>query len=97
MKNIVASIFLLLASVSASHAAVMWNYVETGGDVVGTFSGTLDLTGMTFGGTGVPGAVPSIGPATAFVFNHDGVSPIDLYFGLVNIPFGPGGITASSS
>jgi hypothetical protein len=51
MKKLLAAITAVAISASSTSAAVMWTFEETGGDVVGTLSGTLDISGFSgFGG-----------------------------------------------
>lgn len=72
--------FSLMAG--ASNAAALWTFDETGGDVVGTLSGSIDLTGMVYDRSGFTetsifpsaGSILSGGPAT------------DVYIGTITGP-----------
>ena len=80
----------------ASNAAVLFSFEEAGGDVVGSFSGALDLTGaehlflsFTSGGGAID---PSRAIATAF--GSDDVTGLDAYqLSFRPSSFGSGGYT----
>ena len=85
---ILASVFMALGSSSGS-AAALFAFQETGGGVVGTLSGGLDLTGAAPAGR--HGQTPGIIPQEAFVSTDasDGVS-LDGYLVSGPLQFGTG-------
>lgn len=50
-------------------ASVLWEFDQVGADVVGTFSGTLDLTGATLNFTGSQSTGGSIQPYDTLIYN----------------------------
>lgn len=76
---------------AGSQAAAVISIQEVGLDVVATGTGTLDLTGLAFGGTGSFGSF--IIPAPGFVIVGDPGVNADFYSGPLTGPasFGPGG------
>jgi len=77
-------IFLSLAAVGAlsagsAEASVLWTFTETGGDVVGTYSGSLDITGLAFWSSGF--TETSVNPFVASMLS--GATSTDVYSGLV--------------
>ena len=65
MKKSLASLIIALAFVSSAQGAVVVNAVETGGDVVFSYSGAIDQGGWTFlGPTMEP---PLLDPTRAYV------------------------------
>lgn len=86
---------LALAAADAS-AAVLFDFEEGGGDVVGRLSGSLDLTGAVPLGPGSPSlGDPGLVPLIGGLYNGNAVG--DWY--LISGPtyFGPGGPAAASS
>jgi hypothetical protein len=96
LSELVSVVALALAVGSQAEASVVIDISQTGGDVVATGSGTLDLTGLTFfesasvGGTGV--VVPFDGVA---IVGPDVIA--DVYVGATGpASFGPGFATFGS-
>lgn len=73
IKSAIAAGALCLSLAAAgAQAAVLWSFEETGDDVVGTLSGSLDLTGAEFlGSESVAGS--SIGPGIGWVVSMPGI------------------------
>jgi hypothetical protein len=85
---------LLVASTQDARAALILTMVESGGDVLVTGNGTVDLTGLTLQGSG--GAIAVMVP-TAGELTIGGAGSIDVYTGLSSPgSFGPGGFVLPS-
>lgn len=79
MKSAIAAGALCVSLMAgATQAAVLVAFEETGGDIVGTVSGSLDLTGATFITTDV-GTVAALAPTLA---GFAGIGTADTYTGL---------------
>jgi hypothetical protein len=78
-------------------AAVLWSFQETSSDVVGSFSGSLDLTGAS--GAGISNvSQPQMTPTLATIFSGaDFTLQVDLYQIVGPTSFGAGGTTLASS
>ena len=89
------SVFLALGTAFIGSSQVTVNIVESGSDVVATFSGKLDLTGLSYGGPRTSG--PIINPSTGeFVLGSNG--SFDVYSGASNYgPLGSGGLSSFAS
>jgi hypothetical protein len=98
MLRRLAATGLFFFATSAS-ASLLWSFEETGGDVVGTMSGSLVTTGLdliSFGKGGI-GIIPSSG---ILFSGPDGTGSGDGTAFLVSIgtnPFGAGGATFATS
>lgn len=95
MFNLLACIAFLAAQLTllpnAAHADVTATGAEVGGNVVFSYSGSVDLTGFTAAGTTAAGNF--VHPARAwFVSNPTGILPIALYTvsSVPAVPFGTG-------
>lgn len=94
-SGLAAAALCLTVAAGAANAVVMVSIEETGADVVATFEGTIDLTGLSFFGssTAVRDQVRPNIPIFFSIFNGwdaytiDGVAPV----------FGSGGATVSTS
>ena len=78
-------------------AAVLWSFEETGGGVVGMFSGSLDLTGATRAGISNV-SQSQMTPTIATIFSGaDFTLEVDLYELDGPVSFGTGSTTLASS
>lgn len=97
MKSLIAGTLSLIVCASSAQAAATMSFQEVGGNVVGTLSGSLNLSGMTF--------------TSGWISNAIGVSPVEGLFGTGAIgsmqdgyldqiaggAWGPGGVILASS
>ena len=74
MLILVCTLALAALAAPAAHATITFDFVETGGDVVGTLSGALDTSGLTSRPAGP--FDPGIGPASIL---SSGTGALDLY------------------
>ncbi len=96
-RVVVAAVVIGAVAAGRSEASLLVTVTESGGDVVFSGGGTLDLTGLSFlaSGSGQPGIKPStayfkLGPAS--------LTGEDVYFGVTSpSDFGTGGPTPASS
>ncbi|HET7409502.1 MAG TPA: hypothetical protein VFJ13_04825 [Paracoccaceae bacterium] len=100
MKTFTIAAGVLYVSLAAAdaRAAVLWSFEETGGGVVGTFSGSLDLTGATeiIGDSVIGFAL--IGPNTGTVLSGPAWSAgIDVFSASAPASIGTGNFTNASS
>ncbi|MCP5156689.1 MAG: hypothetical protein H6983_21105 [Ectothiorhodospiraceae bacterium] len=88
-----AAALTIFVGAAPSHAAVIFNASQSGPDVVFSFSGSLDLTGLsgpTFSCCSVSQINPQFGNFGTFFGDYD------RYTGLLTAPaFGTGGLTAT--
>ncbi len=88
-----------VAFAAPASAAVVVNFVETGAGVFGSFSGSLSLTGLTEGGTGIGESGEFIFPSLG-TFSIERATSLTIYDGsFTTAAYGPGGFafaTASS-
>ena len=82
---------------SAANAAVVINVVESGSDVIFSYTGQLDLQGLTLGVNLGYGPGGSINPSQGS-FNP-GNGSYDLYYGISSLltPYGSGSYTSATS
>lgn len=82
LKNlkILVAAAILLGGVSTSHASIIINIAQSGGDVVATGSGKINLTNVTFG-TYAPQFNPQTDPAGGIISLTDvsGLHDYDVY------------------
>ena len=97
MRRLALTIAVLAAlGISGAHAEYIVNFAQVGNNVVATGSGTLDLSGLTFAGTGSAGT--GIIPAESVIGVGPTQSVADYYSGVVGpTSFGVGGSTVSSA
>lgn len=98
MKKVIAGLFSFLVCATSAQAALLFSFQEVGSNVVGTMSGSLDLTGMTSAGlsfsSGSIGVVPDIALlGIGAPGMHDGY--LDQIIGPAS--FGAGGATFADS
>jgi MYXO-CTERM domain-containing protein len=93
-RRIAAAAALLVATlVSRADAGVVIDINQVGSDVVATGSGTLDLTGLTFEGSGTENTGLNA-QASAIILGPPAGAPADDYFGATGpTQFGPGSST----
>ena len=90
---------LIVAGLLASpaQAGYVMTLEQLSGDVVGNGSGTIDLTGLAFAGSGTLVSA-NIGPSLGYINNGLGGATLDVYTGFTGpTSFGSGGITGASS
>lgn len=91
---------LLAVVATACQAAVVIDITEQGGNVVATASGTLNLSGLSTGGSGTQPAFMSPSTGILMLGSPSGNS-FDVYTGLLTPPnngvFGTGGSTITST
>lgn len=99
MKQVITGLAALLVGVTSAQAAAIMSFQQVGSDVVGTLSGSLDLSGMTaspgyfsvFAGIQANGGIFSTGTVGSLQTGY-----LDQMVGPAN--FGGGGsVTASST
>ena len=95
MRSCIAAAVIAVCATGSADAAVLFAFEETGGDVVGTLSGSADLTGLSFFFDGqVPGGY--VDPELADLVSGPGA--LDVYAGMAGpAAFGAGGLTNASS
>ncbi|UWQ22746.1 VPLPA-CTERM sorting domain-containing protein [Jannaschia sp. W003] len=97
LKTIAAGLLGAALSAGAANAAVLWDFQETGGDVVGIFAGSLDLSGAgSAGAGGLPFDLFSASDAAAI--QSDSTGSFDTYeFDAAPANFGTDGLTLATS
>jgi hypothetical protein len=94
LQKTITMLVLLWAIACCVHGAVVINIVESGGNVVATGSGTINLVGLTFSGS-ITAASSGIAPSIAAISMAPG--QIDDHTGLVGpTSFGNGGVSLGS-
>ncbi len=95
MKKLLSALVLLAVAGSTS-AGVIWSFTETGGNVVGTMSGSIDTTGLDLIPLAKPG--PVVVPHSGLLFSGPagGCSGQRGAFTSVSV-FGPGGLRGASA
>ena len=97
MRRLVLTIAVLAGlGISGAHAEYTVNFAQVGNNVVATGSGTLDLTGLSFAGTGSFGT--GIIPSSSVIGIGPSVSAADYYSGVTGpSSFGAGGEKVSDA
>ena len=92
MKNLIAAVLLLV--VGSAQAAAVFTMVESGGDVVLSGAGSIDLTGLTFANTVSTAGNPFVNPGLPnFRTGDTTFHNLDVYSGLTGpAAFGSGGM-----
>ena len=88
IKNAFAILAISIAALAVSapaQAAVTIDIQEVGPDVVATTSGSIDLTGLTYAGTG--GSIAGVIPSGGLFASTSPVSGFDTYYSIA----GPAG------
>jgi hypothetical protein len=96
MKTVVAALSAVVFGASAAPAAVLFAFEEVGGNVVGTLSGSLDLTGLFFTNTQFLGS--GITPISAVAAIDGGGAQVSAFSGISGpSSFGSGGLALGDS
>jgi hypothetical protein len=99
MKKSLAAIALALVSwiPAIAQADIVISAQETGGNVVFTFSGSVDLSGLG-APDGTAGSTSGINPALgAFIFSSVSSDPLDTWTGYSFPSYGAGGVQLADS
>jgi hypothetical protein len=97
-KSLTAIAVAIVALMPAtSQADIVVNAQESGGDVVFSFSGSVDLSGLG-AATGTGGSVSAIRPDLGlFIFSSVSSDPLDTWTGYTFPSFGSGGLELADS
>lgn len=84
----VLAVAALFCGAQTAQSAILWTFQETGGNVVGAFTGTLNMAGMSF--CCEPGFSPAAINASNGTVSTQLNGPEDFYFGISGPTLGPG-------
>jgi hypothetical protein len=98
MKSLAAIALAIIALMpTTSQADIVVNAQQSGGDVVFSFSGSVNLSGLG-ASTGTGGSVSAIRPALGvFIFSSVSSDPLDTWTGYTFPSFGVGGLELANS